>query len=254
VFLWNDALTTKLLYGSAFKAPSPQMLYASPLLPGDIIGNPELRPQYIHTVELAQSWRPAKYISLQSTLAYNRINDKVEFVPSGINIMAENMSYVQGISWENGVNLAYRDILTGRVSMEFQWMMREPDEEDYRSTLVGTQNIIAPPWIFRAGFSTALPFLQPLPVRVGSEILIAGARRATSENIVENGDSYLLPDYALLDAIVAVPDVSLLPVGKTTFSFKMTNLLDATGPDPGFSGVDYPLMGRRLMFDVRQSF
>ena len=40
-------LHLKLLYGSAFKAPSPQLLYGSPLAPGDIAGNDKLKPSYV---------------------------------------------------------------------------------------------------------------------------------------------------------------------------------------------------------------
>ena len=39
-------LHLKLLYGSAFKAPSPLLLYGVPHEVGDIIGNPALEPQW----------------------------------------------------------------------------------------------------------------------------------------------------------------------------------------------------------------
>ena len=41
----SENIVLKLLYGNAFKAPSPYLLYASPLGPGDVIGNARLRPQ-----------------------------------------------------------------------------------------------------------------------------------------------------------------------------------------------------------------
>jgi iron complex outermembrane receptor protein len=49
-------LTTKLLYGSAFRAPSFGELYSSnnPIL----LGNPELNPEEIDTLELAFDYRP----------------------------------------------------------------------------------------------------------------------------------------------------------------------------------------------------
>src|SRR5262249_10642787 len=51
-------LVAKLLAGSAFKAPSPYLLYAMPLRPGDVVGNSGLKPQRIYTVEFQASWKP----------------------------------------------------------------------------------------------------------------------------------------------------------------------------------------------------
>jgi iron complex outermembrane receptor protein len=51
-------LYLKLLYGTAFKAPSPLLLYAQPYAVGDVIGNPELKPQRVHTVEAEVTVKP----------------------------------------------------------------------------------------------------------------------------------------------------------------------------------------------------
>ncbi len=51
----SDDIVLKLLYGSAFKSPSPYLLYATPLRPGDVIGNANLEPQFVHTVEFQYS-------------------------------------------------------------------------------------------------------------------------------------------------------------------------------------------------------
>jgi iron complex outermembrane receptor protein len=42
----TEQVYLKAVYGNAFMAPSPELLYAEPLRPGDIIGNERLRPQY----------------------------------------------------------------------------------------------------------------------------------------------------------------------------------------------------------------
>jgi hypothetical protein len=86
------------------------------------------------------------------------------------------------------------------------------------------------------------------------ETMIVAPRRASGENIVENGESYELPAYGLLDASLTFPGLKILPIGETSFSFRAYNLLDAEGPDPGFAGVDYPLQSRRIMFEMRQTF
>ena len=51
-------LHAKLLHGSAFQAPSPFLLYAVPSASGDVVGNANLRPQYVNTFELQLEYRP----------------------------------------------------------------------------------------------------------------------------------------------------------------------------------------------------
>lgn len=254
VFLWTKNFTTKLLYGSAFKAPSPHLLYADPMAPGDVIGNEDLRPQYVHTVELAPALKFAKYLTLHTTVAYNIIIDKAEFVPQGFNRTAANVAEVHSISWETAVDFLYKDIVDAYLGFELQQVIRSLGQEGYQAELVGSENIICPPWIVRGGVSSMLPFLHPVPLRVGLETMIVGPRRASGENIVENGGSYELPVYGLLDASISFPQLALFPLGKTTFSIRAKNLLDAEGPDPGFDGVDYPLLPRRIMAEMVQVF
>ncbi|MBN2341656.1 MAG: TonB-dependent receptor [Deltaproteobacteria bacterium] len=254
VFLWSERFTTKLLYGSAFKAPSPTLLYSTPIMPGDVVGNEDLKPQYVHTFEFAPSLRASKNISIYSAAAYSVILDKAEFVPEGTNITAQNVSKVRTLSLETGVDMAFEDVLASYVSMEFQRASREQPYSDYRNNLVGTENIVAPAWIFRAGLSYSLPFSDVFPFRVGSRLMVVGERRASGDNIVENGDSYLLPVYPMVDAFVASDDLPILPNGKTTIRFTAYNLADVNGPDPGFAGVDYPLLGRRFMLEAVQKF
>ena len=67
----NRDLHLKLLYGSAFKAPSPQLLYGVPLMPGDIAGNPQLKPSFVHTVESQLAYRPIRYLRLTTGVAYS---------------------------------------------------------------------------------------------------------------------------------------------------------------------------------------
>jgi iron complex outermembrane receptor protein len=94
------ALVAKLLYGTAFKAPSPYLLYATPLRPGDVVGNPDLKPQRIQTAEVQMSWKPRRVFGVTSGVSYNWLLDKAEFTPQGINQTARNVSSQRTLSWE----------------------------------------------------------------------------------------------------------------------------------------------------------
>ena len=86
---WTDFLVTKLLYGSAFKAPSPYLLYAEPLRAGDVIGEQGLEPQKIDTLEFQALVEVGPTLNLSSGLAYSLIRDKAEFAPQGLNQTAQ---------------------------------------------------------------------------------------------------------------------------------------------------------------------
>ena len=254
VFLWTRNFTTKLLYGSAFKAPSPSLMYGQPMAPGDVIGNPNLKPQYVHTIELAPALQLSRHWVLHSTLAYNIIKDKADYIPDGINRKAANVAEVQGLSWETKIDFKYEKIVNAYVGFEWQKVLRELGREGYEAQLIGIENVITPPWMIKAGISTGMPFLAPVPLRLTVQSMIVAPRRASDENIVENGGSYDLPAYGMLDASLSFTRIKVFKSGETTFSVRGYNLLDSEGPDPGFAGVDYPLQRRRFMLEVLQTF
>ncbi len=254
VFLWTRNFTTKVLYGSAFKAPSPSLLYNKPLTPGDVIGNPDLESQFVHTLEVAPAIQIVRHLVLHSTLAYNTIKNKADLIPDGINRKAANVAEVQGISWETKLDFNYQKIVFAYLGFEVQKVLRDLGRSGYEANLIGIKNVIAPPWILRVGVSSGLPFLAPVPVRIGVHAMTVGPRRASDENIVQRGKEYELPTYTLLNASISFPDIRIFPHGDTTFSIRGYNLLDANGPEPGFAGVDYPLQRRRILAELLQTF
>ncbi|RMD79869.1 MAG: TonB-dependent receptor [Gammaproteobacteria bacterium] len=79
--VWQSsyALTTKLLFGRAFRAPSFAELYNinNPVA----LGNPALRPETIRTWELAFDYRPAEALRGALSLFRYRWEDIIRFVP-----------------------------------------------------------------------------------------------------------------------------------------------------------------------------
>jgi iron complex outermembrane receptor protein len=68
-------LTAKLLYGSAFRAPSFVELYAAanPVA----LGNPQLQPEKIRTVEASLTWQPSPAIQTPLSLFRHEISDLI---------------------------------------------------------------------------------------------------------------------------------------------------------------------------------
>jgi len=78
--VWEAAynVTTKLLYGSAFRAPSMAELYAinNPV----VTGNPALQPEKMRSVEAAVSWQPVQPLQLGFNVFHQEMNNIIRLV------------------------------------------------------------------------------------------------------------------------------------------------------------------------------
>ena len=246
----SPVLHAKLLYGNAFRAPSPTLLHAVPSAIGDVSGNPELRPQYVSTWEAQIAYEPAEFLSISTDVAYNVLRDRTEFVQQGINQVARNVALGGTVSWETMLELKYEGHLRGYLSLEVQHTSKRTGAEGYQAEVVGPQGGMYPRSMVHAGLVGQAP---GWPLRATLQASYIGVRRPSDTNIVLNGGSYNLPAYVLLEAGLATKNFDLLGSAQHTIAFSLIgkNLLDEQGPAPGFSGVDYPLTPRSLLLQVQ---
>jgi iron complex outermembrane receptor protein len=94
--VWEAAynVTAKLLYGSAFRAPSFSELYSinNPVQ----VGNPELKPEKIKTLESAISWQPSAALKLDANIFRYEMRDIIRIVAT----MAQNSGEQTGTGFE----------------------------------------------------------------------------------------------------------------------------------------------------------
>ena len=245
-------LHAKLLHGSAFQAPSPFLLYAVPSASGDVVGNANLRPQYVSTFEVQLEYEPIGGLSLSTDLAYSLLDDKTEFIQQGINKVARNVTRTGSLSWENRVDAILHKRVSAFLSFELQRTVLRQGQEGYVGQIVGSQGSIYPQVMAHAGLAARV---GSLPVRLAVLGSWIGARRASETNILLNRGAYTLPSYVLLDANLASEGFQILRHGDQQVSVGISgkNLLDARGPYPGFSGVDYPLAPRSFFAHLNLS-
>lgn len=246
-----DNLGAKLIYGSAFRAPTALLLYGVPMTSGDILGNPTLDPQQIHSVEGQLRWRPWEWLTLQTGLSYSYLLNKAEFTRVGANLIARNVAEVGAWSWDSLVQLDWEEQLRVYASFSYVTGVRNLDQVGYRADLLGSDLEAYPPAMFRAGAHYTIPHV---PLRFGTQIRYTSARRASDSNVLEAGVVYELPDAWYWDATLSVPDLDVFPTGRTSFTFTARNILGTTAPHPGFSGFDYPSAPRTFMLEWRQTF
>jgi outer membrane receptor for ferrienterochelin and colicins len=247
-----ENLHAKLLFGTAFKAPSPTLLYTVPSTVGDLIGNPDLKPQYVRTLELQVASDPASFLSVSSDVAYSVLTDKTEFVQEGINQSARNVARGATVSWETTAELKYKRVLRGHISFETQRTVRRTGQEGYTGEVVGSAGDIYPRAMVHTGVVA-----QPTNsgVRAAIQASWVGSRRSSDTNSLLNTGPYRLPAYLLLEAGLSTRGFAILgnPLHEVSFALTGKNLLAATGPTPGFSGVDYPLAPRTFFLQINLS-
>lgn len=96
--VWNTSpdLTTKLLYGEAFRPPSMAELYIINNPVG--LGNPNLKPEKLRSLELALGYQLSPNQHLALNVYAFRIRDLINFVPdpSGLTSTTQNVDELRG--------------------------------------------------------------------------------------------------------------------------------------------------------------
>jgi iron complex outermembrane receptor protein len=79
-------------------------------------------------------------------------------------------------------------------------------------------------------------------------------RRAADTSILERGSEFYLPSYFLLETSLSTREVYLIAGHESRFALRARNLLLERGPDPGFSGFEYPLGPVEIFLEVRHTY
>jgi iron complex outermembrane receptor protein len=119
---------------------------------------------------------------------------------------------------------------------------------------VGTKNPVYPPWIARGGAVFAVPSPPRVPLQLGAQGMWVAPRRAADVSVVEAGHPFSLPSYFMLDVSLSTRAVYIVPGQESRFALRSRNLLVQRGPDPGFSGFEYPLAPAEIFFEIEHSY
>jgi outer membrane receptor for ferrienterochelin and colicins len=135
------------------------------------------------------------------------------------------------------------------MSFELQRTREEVGLAGYVGQVLSAARTIYPDYMVHSNL-----VIQPprLPLRLAALVSYIGPRQASGNNAVLNGGPYHLTAYYRLEANLASTEFRLRRNHDQTVAFSLIgkNLLGISGPDPGFSGVDYPLAPRTLLFQM----
>jgi iron complex outermembrane receptor protein len=244
------ALNLKLLYGSSFKAPSAEQLYAQPITFGGIQGNPRLQAQTAHTIEAAGSYQLPK---ARGRIAVNvfatDVIGRVEFLPSGNFVQAENIED----EWVMGSELDSRFVLTHALHLQFLVGVARTVAQSTGSALLGkpeVENPLFPAVQLHLIGDYALPWWG---LKASAEVSYIGPRTASFSNALIRGGSYDLPGYAYTALSVSTAARHIIAKHDTSLALRVSNVINYQWVEPGFGGVDVPAQGTTVFLTVVQS-
>ncbi len=234
VWTANEKFTTKLLYGSAFRAPSFAELYFknNPVS----LGNTALKPERIDTQELSFNFLATQTLQTSITFFTYKATDMIEFMPderattkTAQNALDQNG---KGIEWEAnwkpwtqlqiGGSFAWQDAENAHT----QAAIADAPQQQFK---LNTNWEIAPRWHLNSQLNW-----------VGDRARAVGDARPA------------IADYTLLN--FTLHRKQLLPDLDLSFAVRNATDEDAREPSSGSIPDDYPLESRSMWLGLTYTF
>jgi len=250
VWLYQQDLTFKLLWGDAFQAPTAELLYREAAQAGDIIGNENLASQRAQTLELVMNWQPAPSWYLSLTGFYTEVEDLVVYQTDFTNLFAENSSASESYGAELELKFEW-DKLTGYGNYSYHKMDMEPPEKSLFILERNNDGEILPRHVLNLGLSYELNDGHTL---LSFEHQYNSKRPASLQNVLIAQQFYELSPYHHSDIFLRQALPEFIEQGSAYLEFKIRNLFDNRYVLPGFGGIDYPNLGRRYELTLEWLF
>jgi iron complex outermembrane receptor protein len=241
--VWSTTrnLTTKLLYGEAFRAPSfvQQRAINNPLLQG----NSELDPEELKSYELAFDYRPTHDLVFNLNMFHYEWEDIIQFVPGAGGAVAQNAGEQTGhgvefeVTWQ-----ALRDV---ELSSNFSWQKSEDKNLDADAANSPEKQLyMAANW-------------QPAElwnIHIQGNWVMDRNRAAGAGDFRSDVDNYALVDLTIRrKSLWGHVDVALI----------VKNLFDEDAREPSVAGGvglpvpiedDLPLAGQQILAEIRYHY
>lgn len=232
----NKQLTTKLLYGKAFRAPSfsEQFNQNNPVL----LGNPNLKPETIQTIEWALDYRPIESLRTALNIYYYEINNLIAQVSDRADgappFTFRNSGNQQGYGGE--FEWAWQVTDNWRLFGNYAWQRAINAQTNNRVTYVPEHHVYtAMDWQFLPNW-----YIQP-------QLNWLGGRIPT------NTDTRALRDYETVDVTLRGKQL----FGHLNVAASVRNALNAKNNfevAPSALPQNIPMAGRTFYFETSITF
>jgi len=229
--VWQTSyrLTSKLLYGRSFRAPSfaEQFNINNPVA----LGNPDLDPEIIDTYEIAFDYAATDNLNLSMNLFYYEMDDIIHFAPTTANNTGKQTGH--------GLEMEANWKATDKLSVYGNYAYQSSEDKDSSSDVADApqQQLYV-----RANYE-----LTPI-WSINSQLNHVRDRKRAATDLRSEIDDYTVVDLTLRAKEFA-PGFE--------FAFSAKNVFDETAREPSeASGAipnDLPLAGRGLFIELRKS-
>lgn len=224
---------TKLLYGRAFRAPAFAELNAQNNPVG--LGNTNLDPETIDTIELVLDYRPTVDIRLASNFFYYKIDGLIELVNDvGGTKRFQNFrdQKAHGVELEAGWHVNSKLKVNGNVA----WV--KPTDEITNKTVPDIPQL-------QAYANINYVFLPHTSIS-GQWYWIGNRTRAPGDTRKDIGD------YHLVNLTLRRKEIA----GNTNLAFAIRNAFDEDVREPAVTAIpnDYPMNGREAWAEIKVKF
>jgi len=230
--VWQTSyrLTSKLLYGRSFRAPSfvEQFNINNPVA----LGNPDLDPEVIDTYEIAFDYNTSNNLKLSLNLFYYQMDDIIRFAPT----TASNTGKQTG----HGLEMEANWNVTNKLSIYGNYAYQSSEDKDTNSDAADAPQ---QQLYLRANYD-----ISPM-WSINSQLNHVRDRQRAASDLRPDISNYTTIDLTLR-AKGLNPDIEL--------ALSARNLLDETVKEPseapGSIPDDLPLAGRAFFVELRKSF
>jgi len=255
VYKIADQLSTKIMYGTSFNAPSATQLYTNYISPGGIVGNPDLKPEKAKTLEWALIGNVIENVNFNTSIYYTKIDNKIEYLlPYGqiSNITAENLSNIYSAGLETELNAS---IYNNTAYLNYSYQRSILEKTDPLLEQVKVKTALYPTHMIKFG---DIYHIDKLYSQINVEGKYISSRIASDQNnfiynpINYTTNRYNLDPYFILDLTISSSYLEIFKDTKTKISLKIQNLFDTKFYYPGFNNYDIPGLGRIYYFRFTQ--
>ncbi len=243
-------IVVKLLAGTSFQAPSPELLFHDAVQAGDIIGNESLEAQEASTIEASVTAPLNDNLQVSATFYRTEVDDLVVFRSDASNLFATNSSKAE----TDGVELEFR-FLWRDIDAYFNYAWQDTEQETPPDTIFVLEDRrdgeIYPEQSANLGISYRVPRWQ---ANISFDARWVDERPASTQNVLDANQFYFLDDYVDSTLTITTTAFSFVEGKRGLLRIQAKNLFDDNYANPGFGGIEFPSLGRQILIGFEQRF
>ncbi len=247
----DEAYHVKLMYGSSFKAPTAEQLYTEPIKQFDITGNRQLDAQTASNVELAGGYAFSDLGEVEVNGFVTQIDGRVEYIQHDLYLFAENAVDETVIGAEVAGRIRPAPFFMARLGLGLAQISAQEIDKEFALFTADEIPTTYPPLQVHLLAELKEPRND---IRLTPEISYVSKRASSQSNSLQAFGAYDFDPYVFMAVSAAAPEFYIARNYPTRVVVRVTDLLDSQGAEPGFNGIDYPVLGRRGWLTVTQAF